>query len=159
MDMSVMGSLSAYTYQSALSQTGNSGQAITQALASARSQVANVATLLSSGTQASSDPFATLVDSSSLQALASLAYTSGNATGSGAQSLQSLLNSLGGGSSSTLFSTSSTMPLSAAVLAPSATEALVRYAYDQSQNPTNAAQQVATSGQQSLLATGFNLLA
>ncbi len=51
-----------------------------------------------------------------------------------------------------LFPGTDNLPVSAAALAPSATQALVRYAYDQSQNPDRALQQAQ-------LGTGLDFLA
>ena len=53
------------------------------------------------------------------------------------------------------------LPVSAAALTPGATEAMVRYAYDQSQNTSSnsTVQQAVASAQQSLQQTSLNLLA
>ncbi|HEY3401104.1 MAG TPA: hypothetical protein VGK03_10775 [Geothrix sp.] len=156
MDMNVAGALSAYTYQSTLAQTGSASQALTQALATSQSQVGQASALLAGA--GSLDGATALAGGSGVQALASLAYSASAASGNGPEALQAMLATLGGGTSA-LSSTSDSLPLSAAILSPSTTEALVRYAYDQSQNPKNAEQLAITAGQQALLTSGLNLTA
>jgi hypothetical protein len=156
MDMNVAGALSAYAYQSTLTQTGNASQALRQGLAASQSQAASTSTLLASA--GSIDPMAALAGGSGVQALASLAYTSSAASGNGTQAVQAMLASLGS-SSTALFASSDKMPLSAAAIAPGATEALARYAYDQSADPKTSAQQAAAAAKQALLSTGLDLLA
>jgi hypothetical protein len=156
MDVNVAGALTAYTYQSTLAQTGSASQALTQALAASRSELNATSTLLDNGP--SVDAFASLAGSTGSQALTSLAYSTAAASGNGADAIKSLLSSLNGGVSA-LLPTSEGMPASAALLSPSTASALVRYAYDQSQNPANTAAKAAASGQQALLSSGLNLLA
>jgi hypothetical protein len=156
MDINAISALSAYTYQSALTQSGSAAQALTQSLSLAQSQSASVGGLLASA--GSVDPLAALAGGSETQALASLAYSASEASGTGSESVQALLAALGTGSSA-LLTTSTALPTSAVGLSPSATEALARYAYDQSQNPTHTIAQTAAAGQQALLASTLNLLA
>lgn len=156
MDINAISALSAYTYQGALTQSGSAPQALTQALASGQSQAANVRDLLASA--AATETLASLAGGSGAQALASLAYSASESAGTGPASVQALLATLGTGSSA-LLTTSTSLPASTAGLAPSAIEALARYAYDQSQNPTHTIAQTAAAGQQALLASGLNLLA
>lgn len=156
MDMNVAGALSAYTYQSTLAQTGSASQALTQALATSQSQVGQASALLAGA--GSLDGAAALAGGSGAQALASLAYSASAASGNGPEALQAMLATLGGGTSGQS-STTDSLPLSTAILSPSTTEALVRYAYDQSQNPKNAEQLAITAGQQALLTSGLNLTA
>ena len=139
MAVDAIGSLSSYTYQSALSKTGSPDKALAQGLAMAQAQVAEASSLFSNGK--SSDSLAFLGASANLPSLASLTYTAS----AGAQDATS--------------SAVSTLPASVALLAPSSAQALARYAYDQSQSPANLAAQAASAAQQSLLASGLNLLA
>jgi len=162
MNVNAVGALSAYTYQSALAQTGNSSQALGQALAASQAQATDMSALFSSGS--GSDPMAALGAGSGRAALNTLTYATAAASGSGADALQALLGSSAPTSSlSSLFSSSDGLSLSAAVLSPSATEAMVRYTYDQSQNHSTSSAQTAAqaiaSGQQTLLSSGLNLLA
>lgn len=155
MDIQAMSALSAYSYQTALAQTGSRNQAVAEALAANQAQVGQLRTLMSStGTP---DPYASLAGASGLQALTTLSYNSALASGNGSAAVQSLLASLNPSPSSLLPSTSN-MPQSALLLSSSTTTALARYAYDQSQNPAAAASQALAAGQQSLLASGWNLL-
>lgn len=156
MDISAMSALTGYSYQSALKLTGNRSQALTQALAASQSQINQMGTLLSPKT-ATTDAFTTLAVSSGQEAMAGLSYLTAAATGNGTSAIQSLLGSLNPGVSSLLPSAGS-MPQSATLLAPSTTAALARYAYDQSQNPASYTTQAVTAGQQSLMASGWNLL-
>jgi hypothetical protein len=156
MDVNAVGALSAYTYQTALTQTGSASQALTQALASGQSQAAQTGALLASA--GSLDPASLLAGGSSSQALTSLAYSASAASGNGPEAIQAMLASLGGGTSG-LLPTADSLPVSAAALTPGATQALVRYAYDQSQDPQTAEQLAITAGQQALLSQGLNLLA
>jgi hypothetical protein len=156
MDMSVTGALSAYAYQSTLTQTGSTSQALTQALASSQSQVADARTLLASAGPV--DPLAALAGSANGQALTALVDAASASSGDSPGSVQAMLASLGGGTSA-LIPTSDGLPVSAVMLSPSTTEALVRYAYDQSQNPDSLANKTDLLGQQALLASGLNLLA
>lgn len=155
MDMNGIGALSAYTYQSSLAQTGNSKQALAQALTAVQSQVASTATLL--GGSGTMDPLAAAVGASGSQSLTSLIYTTAASTGAGSSALQAMLSSMGN-STSALFAPSDALPSSAALLAPKAAAALARYAYDQSQNPDALAKQTATLAQQYLQSSGLNLL-
>lgn len=150
--MNVTSALSAYAYQSTLTQTGSASQALTQALVAGQSQVAQTGALLGSV-----DPL-TALSGSDNQGLLSLAYGSAASSGNGPGAIQAMLTTLSGGTSALLPSTDG-LPVSAAALAPSTTAALVRYAYDQSQNPSTFAQQAATVAQQSVLTSGLNLLA
>ena len=156
MDMNVSSALTAYAYRSALTQTGSPSQALSQALAASQSQVATATALLTGA--GSADAFTGLAGSSGSQALTALSYATAAPLGTGADAVQALLASLNGGVSS-LLPASGGMPASAALLSPSTTSALVRYAYDQSQNPTHTAAQSAASGQQALVTSGLNLLA
>lgn len=156
MDINAMSALTAYSYQNTLAQTGSAGQALTRALAIGQAQVGQMASLFSGGSP--SDPLASLAGASAQQALAAYAYDSAASSGNGASAAPSLLATMNSGSSS-LWATTNSMPLSTALLAPSTTAALARYAYDQSQNQTESAAQAAASGQQSLIASGWNLLA
>ncbi len=155
MDMNVSSALTAYAYQSTLTQTGSQSQALSQALAASQSQVASATALLSGST--SMEPLSALAGSSGTQALTSLSYATAAPSGTGADAVQALLASLNGGVSA-LLPASGGMPASAALLSPSTTSALARYAYDQSQNPTHTAAQSAASGQQALMASGLTLL-
>ena len=172
MSVSPISALSSYAYQSTLGQTGSSSQAMSKGLSMVQAQVAEASTLFSNA--GSTDPLAAFDDivryqvefynlaalagSSSRAALASLTYSASTSTGNGSSAVQDLLSSLSGnqeaGSSAV-----SPLPWSVAMLSPSSAQALVRYAYDQSQNPNRTAAQAAAAGQQSLLASGLNLLA
>ena len=151
--MNVTSALSAYAYQSTLTQTGSASQALTQALVAGQSQVAQTGVLLGSV-----DPL-TALSGSDNQGLLSLAYGSAASSGNGPGAIQATLATLNGGTTSALLPSTDGLPVSAAALAPSTTAALVRYAYDQSQNPSAFAQQIATAAQQSVLTSGLNLLA
>jgi len=72
MELNAIGSLSAYTYQNTLNQTGSPSRAMAQNLASGQSQVADVVTLL--GQEGSTDPKAAVDRSPSRLPLAKL-YT------------------------------------------------------------------------------------
>jgi hypothetical protein len=72
---------------------------------------------------------------------------------------QTLLGSLLGTNSSALLSASDNLPASAAALSIPNSEALARYAFDPSLNPTSTSHQFAASAQQSPLTSGLNLLA
>jgi hypothetical protein len=157
MDMSVTGVLSAYAYQNTLARTGSASQALSQGMAVGQSQAAQAATLLSSA--GTVDPASALSGGSSSSALVSLAYGASASSGNGPEAVQAMLASLGGGTSALLAPSTDGLPVSAAALTPaSATAALVRYAYDQSQDPKAAEQQAITAGQQALLSSGLNLL-
>jgi hypothetical protein len=155
MDITAMSALNTYAYQNAYAQTGNGSQALVQALTSNQSQMAQMGQILASASPI--DPIASLAGSSGSQALVSLAYSTSASAGNGPGAVQSMLASLSGGTSA-LLPTSDSLPLSTAILSPSTTQALVRYAYDQSQNQTTTAAQAAASGQQALAASGWNLL-
>jgi hypothetical protein len=167
MDMNVTAALGSYAYQSTLTQTGSANRALAQAMASGQSQASEVGSLVASA--GSFDPLASLAGGSNSEALTSLAYATSAASGTGAQSVQAALASLGNGTSAILSSLSSSgsdgLPLSAAALSPSTTEALVRYAYDQGQSQSQGlgtsatAQQAAASGLQTLMSSSLNLLA
>lgn len=157
MDMNVSGTLSTYAYQTTLAKTGNPAQALTSALASNQSQAAETSALLASA--GSVDPTSVLAGDAGNEALASLAYAASASTGNGPAAVQAMLASLGGSSVSSLLPSPSTLPVSPAALTPGTTEALARYAYDQSQNPNAVAAQSVASGQQALLSSGLNLLA
>jgi hypothetical protein len=157
MDVNAAGALSAYAYQSALSQTGNASQALSQALAASQAQVAQTSSLFTG--VGPIDPMATLAGGAESQSQASLYFGASSATGNASGTVQGLLSSLLGGSNSALFSGSDSLPSSAALLTGGALESLVRYAYDQSQNPTASSQQLAASAQQTALTSGLNLLA
>ena len=156
MDVNAVGALSAYTYQTALTQTGSASQALTQALASGQSQAAQTGALLASA--GSLDPASLLAGGSNSQALTSLAFAASAASGNGPEAIQAMLASLGGGTSG-LLPTADSLPVSAAALTPGATQALIRYAYDQSQDPQTAEQLAISAGQQALMSQGLNLLA
>lgn len=160
MNVNAIGALSAYTYQNTLAQTGSSNQALSQALAATQSQAGDMTSLLSS--LGATDPFATLNASSSLEALSALTYSASAASGQGPSAVLAQLRTQSS-SATSLFSGTDGLSLSAAVMSPSATEALVRYTYDQSQNHTasaaTTASQAIASGQQSLMASTLNLLA
>ena len=70
MDMNVSSALTAYAYQSTLTQTGSPSQALSQALAASQSQVASVTALWTGA--GSADAFTALAGSSGTQALTSL---------------------------------------------------------------------------------------
>ncbi len=147
-----IGSLSTYTYQSALQQTGSASQALGQALAVSKSQADMVGSLFkSTGTQ---NPLAGAFSSPDL---ASLTYTTSAATGGGSELIQSLL--AGASTSLAGLFASNDQSLTSAMASPSAAAALARFAYNQSQNPANLVQEAATSGQQSLLQSGLSFLA
>jgi len=158
MSVNAIGALSAYTYQSTLAQTGSSNQALSQALAASQSQASDMSSLLSS--LGATDPFATLSASSGLEAMSGLTYSA--AAGKGASAVLAQLGTQSS-SAASIFSGSDGLSVSAAVMSPSATEALVRYTYDQSQNHTASsaatASQAIASGQQTLFASTLNLLA
>jgi hypothetical protein len=149
MDVNALGAINSYVYQGALSQSGNADQALAQALAAGQSLTADK----SSGGPAKVGPVDPLEaargDKAQQPASASTSIPTWNAQGP-----QALAGTLFGSSSSALLSASDSLPASAASLAPGNTEALVRYAYDQSRNPDAAA-----SSAQSTLGTGLNLLA
>jgi hypothetical protein len=155
MDMNVSSALTAYAYQSTLTQTGSRSQALSQALAAGQSQVASATNLLDGA--GSTDALAALAGNSGAPALTALSYATAAQSGTGADAVQALLASLNGGVSA-LLPAADSMPTSAPLLSPSTTEALVRYAYDQSQNPANTTAQIAASGQQALLSSGLSLL-
>jgi len=160
MSVNAIGALSAYTYQSTLAQTGSSNQALSQALAASQSQASDMSSLLSS--LGATDPFATLSASSGLEAMSGLTYSASAAAGKGASAVLAQLGTQSS-SAASIFSGSDGLSVSAAVMSPSATEALVRYTYDQSQNHTASsaatASQAIASGQQTLFASTLNLLA
>jgi hypothetical protein len=149
MDVNGIGALSAYAYQTTLNQTGSSSQALSQAMTVGQAQAAETSGLLASVGPV--DPLAALGGGTTGPGLAGLAYASSAASGHGPDAIQAVLAALGGGSSA-LFTGSDSLPVSAAALSPSTTQALVRYAYDQSQNPDKALQQAQ-------LGTGLNFLA
>jgi len=155
MSVNAINALSSYAYQSALGQTGSSSQAMSKGLAMVQSQVAEASALLSNA--ASTEPLAVLSGSPSLPALSSLTYSASAAAGNGSSAVQDLLSSFSGSQGSAP-SAVAALPWSVAMLSPSSAQALVRYAYDQSQNPNHTAAQAAAAGQQSLLASGLNLL-
>jgi hypothetical protein len=162
MNVNGIGALTAYTYQNTLAQTGNANQALSQALAASQSQSNDMMSLLSS--LGSTDPLAAASGASGLESLSSLTYSTSAASGNGFDALQSLLGSNASSSNLTsLFSTSDGLSMSAAMLAPDATEALVRYTYDQSQNHTASTPQTTSeaiaSAQQTMFTTSLNLLA
>jgi len=162
MNVNTIGALSAYAYQNTLAQTGSTSQALSQALAASKAQVDSVTSMLSS--MGPVDPLAALSGNSGMEALSALTYSSSAASGNSADALQALLGSNASTSSlSSLFSGSDGLSMSAALLSPSTTEALVRYTYDQSQNySASSAQttaQAIASGQQTLMTSTLNLLA
>lgn len=156
MSVNAISALASYAYQSALGQTGSSSQAMAKGLAMVQSQVADVSTLFSNA--GSTDPLAALAGSSSRAALASLTYSASASSGGASSAVQDLLSSISS-TSGAATSAVSPLPWSVAMLSPSSAQALVRYAYDQSQNPSHTAAQAAAAGQQSQLASGLNLLA
>jgi hypothetical protein len=139
MDINISSALMAFTTQSA---------SITPA---ARTQQANANA--PSGSVGAADSSLSLGGSSSGQAL-----TYGATSGMGPKGVGDPLSGVGGGAAP-LLASSDGLPMSAMVLAPASTEAMVRYAYDQSQNPAKSAQQTSPSTQQGLLVPGLNLLA
>lgn len=157
MAVNAIGALSAYAYQNTLAQTGSASQALSQALAASKAQADQVSSLF--GNASSTDSFLAQTGNSGL---AALTYSASAASGTGADAIQALLGSQTSNPSS-LFTNSDGQPSSAAMLSPSAAAALARYTYDQSQNHTASSAQTAAqaiaSGQQSLLASGLNLLA
>jgi hypothetical protein len=162
MNVNAIGALSAYTYQNTLAQTGSASQALSQALAASQSQADDMSSLLSS--VGSVDPLTALSGSSGMESLSALTYASSAASGNGSDALQAMLGTRSPTSSlSSLFSGTDGLSMSAALLSPSTTEALVRYTYDQSQNHTASAAQTAAqaiaSGQQTLMTSTLNLLA
>lgn len=156
MNVNPISALSSYAYQSTLGQTGSTSQALAKGLAAVQSQVAEASTLFANA--GSNDPLAALAGSSSRSALASLTYSASAASGNGSSAVKDLLSSFSGSQGSAA-SAVTALPLSVAMLSPSSAQALVRYAYDQSQNPNRTAAQAAAAGQQSQLASGLNLLA
>ena len=152
--MNAAGAISAYTYQSALARTGNADQALTQALSASQSLVAASSALFA--TQVGPvNPMAAFTGDATDQPSTALPFSSLASIGNGARVLNSLLGSTG----SALYSSTDDLPVSSAVLSPASTEALVRYAYDQSQNPSTSTNALIASAQQSLLTAGLNLLA
>ncbi len=139
MEANAIGSLSAYTFQSSLNQSGSSSRAMAQSLASGQSQVADVVTLL--GREGSTDPEAAVDRSPSRLPLAKLYTPAPTSEGIGPSIEQNA------------------QPRPAAAQPAMAGAAQARYAYDQSQNPNHTAAQAAAAGQQSQLASGLNLLA
>lgn len=159
MDINAMSALTAYSYQNTLTQTGSRNQAVLSALATSQAQVAQMGSMFAPA-QSASDPMASLASlagAGGAQALMGLSYGTQVANGNGNNAVQSLLSSLNGGVSALLPSTNG-IPASAAFLSSSTTAALARYAYDQSQNPNAFATQAATNGQQSLMASSWNML-
>ncbi|MBI1751158.1 MAG: hypothetical protein HY014_12615 [Acidobacteria bacterium] len=158
MNVNGLGALSAYTYQSALTQTGSANQALSQALSASQAQINDLSALFSS--TGSEDPLAGLSGASGLSGLNALSYSTASSLGQDSAALQALLGSTSPTASlSSLFSASDGLSVSASVLAPDATAALVRYTYDQSQNHSASLGQALASGQQTLLSSGLNLLA
>jgi hypothetical protein len=166
MNVNATGALSSYTYQSTLAQTGSASQALSQALAASQSQVDQASSIF--GSTGQGDALSALAASSGLSALSSLTYSAASASGSSSDALQALLGSSSSTSSlSSLFDTSGGQSMSVAMLSPSSAEALVRYAYDQSNNKSSSTApattptitQLIASGQQTLLSSGLNLLA
>ena len=154
--MNAAGAISAYTYQSALSQTGNADQALAQALSASQSLVAADSALFANQI-GPVNPMAAFSGDASGQFSTALPFpSSAPSNGDGAQAL---LNSLLSSTSSALFSGTDNMPVSAALLSPTSTEALVRYAYDQSQNPNTSTNSLIAAAQQTLLTSALNLLA
>ena len=141
MDLNVNAALTSYAFQNTLSLTGSSKQAISKALTA--SQVPAQATP-SPETQAS--------------LLSSYASPTSAPAGSGPAEVQAMLSALGSSTTSALLPAASSMPVSAALLSVTGTEALARYAYDQSRNPAATAQQAASSGQQVSPNQGVNFL-
>lgn len=162
MNVNGIGALTAYTYQNTLAQTGSANQALSQALAASQAQTNDMVSLLSSlGT---TDPLAAASGASGLQPLSALTYSASAGSGNSFDALQALLGSNSPNSGTTsLFSSSDGLSMSAAMLAPDATAALVRYTYDQSQNHTastpQTTSQAVASAQQTLLTASLNLLA
>ena len=138
MDLTGIPALSSHTYRMALARTGSPSQALTQALAAGQSQAAGVGGLVASA--GPGDEASLLAGAAASQGLAALAYAQAEASGTGPQALRAMLAALGGGSAA-LFTGSDGLPVSAAALAPTSTAALVRYAYDQTQDPAAALQQ------------------
>ena len=158
LDMNAAGAISAYTYQSALSRTGSADQALTHALATSQSLVAASSALFA--TQIGPiNPMPALSGDATGQASTALPFASLAPPGNGNDHRAQVLNALLGSTNSALFSSTGNLPVSAAVLSPASTEALVRYAYDQGQNPSTSTNALIASAQQSRLSAGLNLLA
>ncbi len=138
MDVNGASALSVFAYRTTLSRSGDASLALQQALTTSQSQVSEVASLLTGATGSTAqDPlYAQSVGSQNLSALTALGVTNPSR-----------------------LAPSDGLPLSAALLAPSAAAALVRYAYDQSQAPQTATQMAQASVQQARLTTGLDLLA
>lgn len=149
MDLTGIPALSSSTYRMALARTGSPSQALTQALAAGQSQAAGVGALVAS--TGPGDAASLLAGAAGSQGLATLAYAQAEASGTGAQAIQAMLGALGGGRAA-LFTGSDSLPVPAAALAPTSTAALVRYAYDQTQNPATALQQAQPGSTLNLLA-------
>jgi len=158
MNVNGLGGLVAYTDQKALSQTGSADQALSQALSASQAQISDLSSLFSS--TGSEDSLAALSGASALSSLNALSYSTASSSGQDPTTLLTLLGSSSPTASlSSLFSGADGLPVSASVLAPDATAALVRYTYDQSQNSAASLSQALASGQQALLSSGLNLLA
>jgi len=139
MDVNALGAFGSYAYQSILSQTGNANQAYSQALSAGSSQAAS-RTFQAPPRVDPVDAMAALDGGTPDQA----STASANAPAM-PSAPQALLNAFLG-SNTSAFSASDSLPSSALALSPANSEALIRYAYDQSQNP-NAVSQVSSSTQ------------
>lgn len=149
MDLNVNAALTSYAFQNSLSLTGSAKQAITKAMTASQAPA-----------QAPPSPEAQASQglASTLSSLSSYASPTSVAAGNGPAEVQAMLSALGSSTTSALLPAASSMPVSAALLSVTGIEALARYAYDQSRNPTATAQQAASSGQQVSPAQGLNFL-
>ena len=156
MDLQVAGALTSYVYQSALAQNGNVNQALAKAMAVSQAQASNASNLLA--TTASADPFASLLGGVANTELTALSFDTAVPPGTGPESVQALLASMGS-NPATLFSGADSLPASAALLSPASVQALVRFAYGQSPDAATTTQQALFSAQQTMLGFGLNLWA
>jgi len=90
--------------------------------------------------------------------LTALSFDTAVAAGTGPESVQALLASMGP-SPATLFSGADGLPASAALLSPASVQALVRFAYGQSPDAATTTRQALFSAQQTMLGFGLNLWA
>ena len=158
MDFNAVGALSLYTFQNTLSQTGNASQALLQALSLGRAQGADISALV--GSAGSVNPIDALAGAPAASSLADLAYGVSAAGGTGGTSVQTLLASLGGGSTSIagLFANPDQLPVSTNTVTPNATQALAQFAYGQNQSPAEAASNGILAVQQAIQDATLNLL-
>ena len=149
--MNALSVLSAHSYQSVLSRSGNAGQAPGQASGTSFSPGASTST--------QTPPLITPVDRlDATQADRTEQPAPSAAAGRGTDS-QALAGAFLGSHSSALPPASDSLPASAAALSPATAEAVARYAYDQSRNPDSTSHLFNDASSQLSMAQGLNLLA